>query len=381
MDRQTNTHKDTDAVIEVTITSQAHSTIKIEGEIPYVELLKHRATAIATLGKEVSFDGFRKGHIPEKVLVERLGEMAIITEMAERALALAYPHIIREHAIDALGHPQITLTKIAPGNPLGFSALVAVVPTITLPDYKSIAKTIPKEMTVVTDEDVDETIADIQRQKRAYEHMQVKAALKRDAHETDAPAPLDNIPEEAPSETDTPFPKLTDEYVKTLGDFSTVEDFKTKLRAHLLEQKSHENAGKHRSAITDAIIGASVIDLPDVLIDAEIGQMFGQMEQDLTRANLTLVDYLGHIKKTREELASQWRPAAEKRAKLQLILNDIVVREKIVAPAEAVDREVVHLMEQHKDADKTRVQLYVASVLRNEEVLTMLEKESERQSP
>ena len=104
--------------------------------------------------------------------------------------------------------------------------------------------------------------------------------------------------------------------------------------------------------------------------------MFGQMEHDLARANLKIDDYLAHIKKTREELATEWAPAAEKRAKLQLILNEIAKHEHIVAPAETVEQEVAHLLEQYKDADPTRIMLYVSSMFVNEEVLKMLEKES-----
>jgi trigger factor len=361
----------------VLVTPQEHSMLKIEGEIPYASLLSHRARALAELGKNISIDGFRKGHIPEKVLLARIGEMALLTEMAERALALAYPEIIRENKIDALGHPQISITKIAKDNPLGFSALVAIVPEITLPDYKKIARAAKKESATVSDEDVTEAAKDIERQKRAYERMQQKAAAKKQQDQSGLSLPTsETVDPQESKEKDSPMPELTDEYVKTLGAFTSVDDFKTKLREHLTIQKIQEVAATHRAAITDDIIGMSVIDVPRILIDAEIGQMFGQMEQDLARANLRIDDYLGHIKKTKEALASEWSPAAEKRAKLQLILNEIAKKESITAASDAVDREVAHLLEQYKDADKERVRLYVTSMLTNDEVLKMLENES-----
>lgn len=40
-----------------------------------------------------------------------------------------------------------------------------------------------------------------------------------------------------------------------------------------------------------------------------------------------------------------------------------------------VDREVAHLLEQYKDADRERVRLYITSTLTNDEILKMLEKE------
>jgi len=66
-----------------------------------------------------------------------------------------------------LDTPQISITKIAQDNPLGFTALVAVMPDITLGDYKAIAteENKDKASAEVTDEDIQTQIKDILRQK------------------------------------------------------------------------------------------------------------------------------------------------------------------------------------------------------------------------
>ncbi len=368
----------TDHTPEVTITSQDHSMVKIDGEIPFAVLLEQRSAALTALGKELSIDGFRKGHIPERVLVEKVGEMAILNEMAERALSRLYPSIIRDHALDVIGYPSITITKLAPENPLGFSILVAVVPEVSLPEYKKIARAVEKGSDIVSDTDLESAITDIIRQKHAYERMQQKALAQKEAKEKGLtlPMPETSVAEES-DDTESTVPPLTDEYVKTLGSFVSVDDFKTKLRVHLATEKHTEVVAKHRATITDRIIEMSTIDLPHVLIDAEINQMFGQMEQDLKRANLSIAEYLEHIKKTKEELAVEWAPAAEKRAKLQLVLNKIATEVPIIVPEERVTEEVARFLSQYPDADAGRVRLYVTTTLTNEAVLTMLEKESE----
>ena len=159
------------------------------------------------------------------------------------------------------------------------------------------------------------------------------------------------------------------------GQFETVDDFKKKVREHLEIEKEREVAAAHRAKVTDAIIDKTTMELPQVLIDSEINQMFAQMEEDLKRANLKMDDYLGHIKKTKEELREEWKPAAEKRAKLQLILNEIANKEEVTPDKAAVDTQVDQLMEQYKDADEAQVRVYVASVLTNEEVMKMLENQ------
>lgn len=357
------------------------SQVKISGELPYAELASERNAAIVALGKNVELDGFRKGHVPTPVLEKHLGEMTILGEMAERAISHAYPHIVEEHKIEVIGQPQIEVTKIAPENPLGFTITVAVIPTFTLPDYNQIAKDINKDRPSdeVTDTEVEEKIAEIQKQKRAYERMQELSqqnAEEAKQEAADLPTP-ESVEKKVKDDENAPLPELTDEYVKTLGQpgqFETVEDFKNKLREHLEIEKKQNNAAKHRADITDGIIEKTEITLPQILIDSEINQMFAQMQEDLDRSQLKMEDYLAHIKKTKEDLKAEWTPAAEKRAQLQLILNEIAKKEEIVPDVEKVNEQTKELLERFKDADEHRVRLYVASVLLNEEVMKGLEE-------
>ena len=377
-------HHDIDFKSAFTVTKEEGSQVKIAGEIPFSELEEERKAAIKHLGANVKLDGFRPGHVPTTVLEKHLGEMTVLTEMAERVIGHMYPHILEAHAIDAIGYPQISITKIAAGNPLGFTATVAVMPTITLPDYKQIAKTtnLGKESTGVTDTDVEKQIAEILRQKMAYERLQTKAVAKNVAKGTndgDLPTPESEQAKVIETEEDfskLPLPELTDELVKTLGQpgqFTGIDDFKTKLREHLEIEKKQEVETKHRAIITDEIIKQTTVDLPQILIDSELNQMFFQMNEDLERANLKMDDYLKHIKKTKEELEKEWTPAAEKRAQLQLILNEIAKDSDIKPDEKQLEEQVKQLLEQFKDADERRVRIYVASMMTNEAVMKMLE--------
>jgi trigger factor len=359
------------------------SQVKITGELPYAELASERTAAIVALGKDVQLDGFRKGHVPTPVLEKHIGQMNILSEMAERAIAHSYPHILAAHEIDAIGHPQIEVTKIAPENPLGFTATVAVVPTFTLPDYEAIAKEVnlAKPTSDVTDEDLEAKIQEIQKSKRAYDRMQDLSKKaeeeKAEGNDEEAKQTMEEVEKKVEKDNEAPLPELTDEYVKTLGQpgqFENVEGFKTGLRTHLETEKAQEVAAKHRADITDAIIAKTEMTLPQILIDSEINQMFAQMEDDLKRSDLKMDDYLAHIKKTKEEMAAEWKPAAETRAKLQLILNDIAKDKDIKPDADEVNAQTEQLLERFKDADQHRVRLYVTSMLLNEATMKHLEQ-------
>ncbi len=93
------------------------SRVEISGSIPAEVWEKFRAQALKSINQSISIDGFRKGNIPENILISKVGEMAILEEMAELALPKAYVDILIDNKIDAIGKPEIHVTKLAKGNP------------------------------------------------------------------------------------------------------------------------------------------------------------------------------------------------------------------------------------------------------------------------
>jgi FKBP-type peptidyl-prolyl cis-trans isomerase (trigger factor) len=122
-----------------------NSEMEIVGEISADIFESFRNKAVEETGKDMKIDGFRDGKAPENVILKNAGEEAILHKMALLALQRQYPKIIMEHKIRAIGRPEITITKMARNNPLGFKVRLFVMPEIKLPDYKEIAKTVAKK--------------------------------------------------------------------------------------------------------------------------------------------------------------------------------------------------------------------------------------------
>ncbi len=337
------------------------SHVEITGSISPAGWEKYRTQAIKNINDTITIDGFRKGMVPENILVAKVGESAINEEMAELALSKAYIEILIDNKIDAIGKPEIRVTKLAAGNPLEFVATTAVVPEITLPDYKKIAQEEIKKNSAedekVTDKDIEEAIIRIRKSRVSHEGHD---------HENLSPEEHDKAVEAA-------MPELTDDFVKTLGDFNDIPDFKVKLSAMLAEQKKDEAREKSRIRIADAIADASAIEMPDVMIESELNRTQAQFESDIERMGVKLEDYLKHGKKTLEDLRKDWTPHAEKKAKLQLILNKIAEVENIKPDQKEIEAEVDHIVEHYKDADRERAGVYAETVLTNEKVFKFLE--------
>src|SRR5574343_64147 len=118
-------------MIHVTTKALSNSRLEITGELPTEVFGAYYDKALAKLSQGIELPGFRKGHAPLEAVKAKVPEMQILDEMAELALSEAYPKILEEQKIEAIGRPEVTVTKIAIGNPLGFTIVTDVLPAIT----------------------------------------------------------------------------------------------------------------------------------------------------------------------------------------------------------------------------------------------------------
>lgn len=334
----------------------ADSEIEVKGEIPENIISQYRKKVVTKLSKNANIPGFRKGHIPEHILLKNIGEQTILEEAAEMALGDMYPKVVEEKKLHVIGRPHVTITKLASGNPVGFTIRTAIMPIIVLPDYKKIAGEIMNKESEardeeVTDKELDEAMLNIRKQR---------ASVSKD--------PKTEI-------RDEDLPELTDDFVKTLGDFKTVDDFKKTLKENMKREKKMRAQEKKRVSVGNKIIEESKFSIPKILIESELDKMLAQFKGDVKKMGIEFSEHLAKIKKSEEDLRKEWKVDAEKRARLQLILNLIARKEIITADKEIVDNEVSNLLEHFKEADPEGVHIYVETMLTNEKVFKFLEKQ------
>jgi len=339
-----------------------NSEVEIEGEIPADEFETNRKEAVKKLSQNIEVAGFRKGNAPENVVAQKIGEMPILEEMAERAIAKTYPKILTEQKIDAIGRPEVSITKIAKGSPLGFKIKTAIMPEVELSDYKKIARDFPDSDKITVDEkEINEAINNILKMRQQQEVAKEDGVNQKTGDKDD--------------KKEEKLPELTDEFVKTLGDFKNVDDFKDKLRENIKKEKETKAQQKRRMEIMDKVITNSKITLPNIIVESELDKMMGQFEGDISRMGLKFDEYLKHIKKTKEDLRKEWKTDAEKRSKVQIVLNKIATEENIKPKDEDIEKEAKIILEHYKDADIDRAKTYVETILTNEKVFEFLEKQ------
>lgn len=124
----------------VTITKLPRSEIEVSGEVAAEDLEAAWRKALAEAQVKAEMPGFRKGQVPADLVLREAGEDRILYRAAEIALGTAWPEILKENNIPAIGMPEMRVLKLARGNPLAWKARVGVLPAIELPDYKEIAR-------------------------------------------------------------------------------------------------------------------------------------------------------------------------------------------------------------------------------------------------
>ena len=357
----------------ISIKNLEKSEVEIEGEIEASVFEKFWTKAVKKLSNEVKIDGFRTGNIPEDILAKNIGEDTILDEAAELALREEYPKIIIENKIEAIGRPKITISKIAKGNPLGYKIITAVLPTISLPDYKTISKKVldeelKKEVKVGVEE-IDNVINEIGRMRARQEEVKVpdetSAITKEEAKKS---ASDENI--KAP---DAELPEFNDEFVKTMGNFENVADFRAKLEKNLQTEKEAAKVEKIRSQIIEETNKGSKMEVPEILISGEQNKMIAEYKNEVTQNGLDWADYLKNIKKTEDDIKKETIELAQKRVRYNLILKNIAKLENIKVPEEEVTKEAERLVKAYEGADLDSAKMYVEDILTNAKVFDFLE--------
>jgi FKBP-type peptidyl-prolyl cis-trans isomerase (trigger factor) len=339
----------------VTIKDLPESRIEIQASIQAEEFAAARPQAIKHLQEHANLPGFRKGMVPESVLLARIGEEAILDEMAEIAIGRAYPSIVVANKLDVIGRPEVKITKVAVGSPLEFVITTAIFPKVVLPEYVAIAKKVnaKKETPHVEDAEVEKTIDELKK-------LRAKSDAQREGKEY--------------AEGD-PLPELTDAWVKELGGFENIDDFKTKLKENILAEKIRQARDKIRVEIMQALVKETPMDLPHILVDQELSRMEEEFSADIARMGMDLPKYLEQIKKTREDMHTEWHDDAVARVKTQIIAAKIAEVEKLEPNEEDMKREVEVLTNRYPNAPKERVEGFVRMILENEKVFSFLEEQ------
>ncbi len=352
--------------------------------------------------KNYQLGGFRKGHVPFKVLTSTYGIGIFFEDALDIILPEEYGAILdKETAIDPVDRPEIDIIAISDAT-LEFSATVQCKPDFKLGAYTGLE--FKKDAVEASEEEIDAEIKAKLDAAGAWIPVVDRAAKKGDQVTIDYSGSVDGVkfdggtaekqtlllgsgnfipgfeeqvegmeigeqrditvkfPEEYHEKSlagkDAVFaiklyeitykevPELDDESVKDISEFDTVAEYKESVKKGIVDKKSAEAESKLENDMIEAIAKNSQVEIPQCMIDNQIEDMIKEFESRLQYQGLKAEDYYKYTGMKRDDLKVQYKDMAEKNVLFRLTLEALLKAIQIPVSDEEIDEKIGEMAKQ-----------------------------------
>ena len=418
--------------MKVSVEKLPSSEALLDIELTWDEMQKASDKAYRKLVQQVDIQGFRRGKAPRIMLERRLGKEAIYQEGLDDLITETYRNTVRDHSLTPIAQPKLDAPVFEMGQDYHFSMTVPIVVPPTLGDYKSLhferpeatvtTEEVEKELESLRDRQAEWTVVErpAQMRDRVTVDLKLTSGDQQISDLKDNPFELTDdrvglftgmdeqvvgmspgeqktfsttIPESYSNEKlrgqqadfsvtlhkieEKHTPELDDALAEKVssGQYTSLEDMRKALSDNILENKKRSIRDELREQVVQAVVDQAEITLHPLLIDEESEELLHQMSHMLEEQGLSMDQYLRMMRKSRSEYLQEVRPDAEKRAKRQLVLNEVVVAEKVeVTPQEIEDLFAAYeQMGQPLQRTENTIRSLIASLQREKAVTRLME--------
>ncbi len=352
--------------------------------------------------KDYQLGGFRKGHVPFKVLANTYGVGIFFEDALDIILPREYGAVLdKETQIDPVDRPDIDIVAISDAT-LEFSAVVQCKPDFKLGAYTGLE--FKKDSVEVGEEEINAEINAKLDEAGAWIPVTDRPAKKGDQVTIDYSGSVDGVkfeggtaekqtlllgsgnfipgfeeqvegmnigedrditvkfPEEYHEKSlagkDAVFaiklheitfkeiPALDDESVKDISEFDTVADYKESVKKNIAEKKNSEAESKLENDMIEAIAKNSQVEIPQCMIDNQIEDMIKEFENRLQYQGLKAEDYYKYTGMKREDLQTQYKDMAEKNVLFRLTLEALLKAIQVPVSDEEIDDKIAEMAKQ-----------------------------------
>lgn len=427
--------------MSATIKKLEKGMIEVSCEIAPEDYKNELEAAAKKLTETKPLPGFRPGKASFDMVKQAYGEMAIYETALPAVIRKHYVLAVTEGKVHTYGEPKINVTKLAPGNPIAFTATVAAVPEVDkMPDWKSV-KVTSKEVKV-DEAKIEETLKELQRMQtkevkvereardndklvvdmdlfvggvpleggQAKNHgvyldenyyipgmkkevLGMKAGDKRDFN---LKFPEDHFQKNiagkevgvsvtAKEVYELTHPEINDELAKTVGQES-MEKLRSIIKENMLTEATQKEDQRVELEILDQLVEkAKFGDVPEIVLNDEVKRMIDELKHGVAEQGATWPDYLMNIKKSEADLQLEMAPQAVKRIKTAVLIREIGEQEKVEVDDAELLSEIGKLLNRYTGNAEAQAQLrtedyqdYLRASLRNRKVLAMVRENALR---
>jgi len=352
--------------------------------------------AYENIVKKASIPGFRKGKAPRAVVERTLGKARLLEEALDHLLPQAYQQALKEQAIEPYAQPEIEITR---PDPLVFRAMVPLMPTVELGDYRSVR--MQPEPVEIKEENVSSVLEELRHQHATWDpvarpldyndmavidingeveekpYVKKAAAQVQITKEMISPAPgfaeqvfgmkkgdekefSITYPADYPGSSvagkeghfkvklheikEEKLPELNDELaVQVSPDLKTLDALKEEVRKSLTLRAEERARMDFEEKLINAVVEQAKVEYPPVLIDLEINRILNEQARQLQLTGQGMDQYLKSINKTAEQLQEELRPVAVKNVTASLVLGKISGEEKIEVTEADIENGITNM--------------------------------------
>lgn len=361
-----------------------------------------QSKAFEKLAANVTVSGFRKGKAPAHLVRGKVDPMKVMDDAINSLLPTLYNDIIANENIRPYARPQVDVTKISDVE-LEVKFVITTAPEVKLGNYKGIE--VGKEEAVVTDEEVNNAIAALQKDNASLVVKEGKAELgdivvmdfvgtvdgvefdggkgtnyelelgsrtfipgfedqlvgKSAGEECDVNVTFpENYVEELKGKAAVfhctihevkakTTPELNDESVKDFGipNVETVDALKAYKHQELLTKKTRDNKNTYFGKLIAEIAKVSEVNIPSEIIDSQVENALQNFNARLQQSNLTMKQYLDIVGQTEEEFNNRVREDSTRDAVNFFVLDAVGKAENLTVSDEELEFEFAKLADQY----------------------------------
>ncbi|MDG1382662.1 MAG: trigger factor, partial [Burkholderiaceae bacterium] len=347
-------------------------------------------TRLKRLARQVKIDGFRPGKVPAKVVAQMYGA-SVQYEVMNDKVGEAFAAVAVEAQLRVAGAPQISQKDGAAEGEMAFEAVFEVYPEVKMGDLATVE--VEKVTADVTEEAIDKTVDILRKQRRTFaQRAAADAAVDGDRATIDFLGSIDGVPFEGGKADGFQFilgdgqmlkefedavrgmksgesktfplafpedyhgkdvagktadflvtvhkveaanlPEVDEAFVKTLGvNEPTVEALRADIRNNLEREVKNRLQARNKAAAMDAMVAKAELDLPKAPVQAELDRMADAARADLKQRGIKDAD--------KAPIPDDiFRPQAERRVRLGLVVAELVRTEKLDATREQIEAHI-----------------------------------------
>jgi len=363
--------------------------------------------------KHFQLPGFRKGHVPRKMIENMYGKDVFFEDAINEILPHEYENAVKELDLKVVDQPNMDIDEdTMDKDELVINVSVDVKPEVEIKDYKGLEVEDPT--IEVTDELIDSEVENERRMNARIVNVDDREVQDGDKVNIDFKGSVDgeyfdggsaenqdleigsntfipgfeeqlighNIGEEFDIMVNFPedyhqkdlagkeakfeiklnsisyeeLPELDDEFVKDISEFDTLDEFKADLRAKKEEEFKTTSQMEKERRVIDKLGELVDVEIPEAMINNQIEDTIRNYDQTLRAQGIGFEDYIKMIGQSVDEFKKTMRPDAEKAVKNDLAIEALVKAENIEISDEEIEAEVNKVVEDYFKDDKEHME-------------------------